>query len=570
MRYGGRSLAQGIAVGKACLYKPYDAKPEKKMLEPGECDKALLRYKTAQETALGELKCIYNNLSNEDEAAIFLAHIDILCDDVINEEIKDCICCEGYIEEWAVYSTYENYIQTLGKVKDTLICERAADLKDVQNRLLRCLAGIPENNLSMLQKPTVIVAHDLMPSDTAMLDRSMVKGIVIEIGGVTSHSAIIARSYGIPLLCVQNATQLVANDDTLIIDAFEGVLLLNADKATVESYIKKCDMWLAKKKEIERYITVKSICTDGTRIDVELNIGSATSEELKDSEYTDGIGLFRTEFLYMGRRQLPSEDEQFEIYKRVLSQFSGRHVTLRTLDIGGDKILESIQLPQEQNPFMGKRALRLCFDNLEIFKTQIRAALRASIYGNLWIMFPMVSSMDDFRRAKGIVTEVKEELALSAIPFDKNIKLGIMIEIPAIAMLADQVSKEVDFASIGTNDLLQYALAVDRMNPDVSTYYQIYHPALFRLIGFVAEQFRKEDKPLCVCGESAGDPLSAVVFIGLGIRKLSMGCSLISGIKKLICGMSLEKSERLAKSIQDMSTATEVENLLREALNEYI
>lgn len=569
MKYKGTPISRGIAIGIAYLYQPQTyIKPALTKLNPGELDEALHRYESARNAARHELESIRQRLEDKDKAKIFAAHIDILCDDVMDEEIRDCIIGAGYREDWAIVSVYEKYIQMLDKAKDALIRERVADFKDVENRLLRCLAGIPENNLGMLKKPVIIVARDLLPSDTATLNRNMVLGIVIEVGGMTSHSAIIARSYGIPLLCVREATGLVLHGDTVVVDAVDGALLVRPDEQRIMEYEKRRAEWLLRKEDVGRFLSVTPTCIDGTRIDVELNIGSATSEELEGAAYTDGVGLFRTEFLYMGRRQPPSEDEQFEIYKDVLTRFGERHVTLRTLDIGGDKTLDCLQLPKEQNPFLGKRALRLSFDDPTTFKTQLRAALRASVYGTLWIMFPMVASMDDLRRAKAIVKETQEELTEKAISFDAEVKLGIMIEIPSIAMIADHVVREVDFASIGTNDLTQYSLAVDRMNPTVSEYYQSYHPALFRLIGFVAEQFRKAGKPLCVCGESAGDPLAAAVLIGLGIRKLSMGVSSVASIKKLISGLSIEYAETLAKRVRELSTAAEVENHLITALKD--
>jgi phosphotransferase system enzyme I (PtsI) len=570
MKYNGNPISPGIAIGIACLYQPYTAKPTLNKLGPGEQDQALHRYEAARDAAGHELENICRRLDDKDKARIFTAHKDILYDDAMDEEIRACICRDGYAEDWAIYSVFERYIQALDRVKDVLIRERAADLKDVETRLLRCHAGVPENNPATLEKPTVIVTHDLMPSDSAALDRDMVRGIVTEAGGATSHSAIIARSYGIPLLCVPDAMRLVAHGVTVVVDALDGALQIQPDEAELMAYRKKRHDWLARKEETDRYLSVAPVCTDGTRIDVELNLGSVTPEELEGTAVTDGVGLFRTEFLYMGRNQLPSEDEQFALYKEVLSWFGERHVTLRTMDIGGDKTLDCLPLPKEQNPFLGKRALRLSFDDPGTFKTQLRAALRASVYGNLWIMFPMVASMDDLRRAKAMVKEAQDELAAKAIPFDAGVKLGVMIEIPAIAMLADHVVREVDFASIGTNDLTQYSLAVDRMNPSVSGYYQSYHPALFRLIGLVAEQFRKADKPLGVCGESAGDPLAAAAFIGLGIRKLSIGLSSVANIKKLICGLRVEDAERLAKHIQELPTAAEVENHLRTALADLI
>lgn len=570
MEYSGISVSRGVAIGKAFIYQPHIFQPKMKKLPPEDYNEALHRYKRGRQVAQGELEKTCKKLEDQDKAAIFKAHIDILYDDTIDEEIRDSITTDGYQEDWAIYSVYEKYIQVLGKAKDTLIRERIADLQDVKNRLLRCCAGKPEQNLGMLESPVIIVTHDLMPSDTAMLDPKKVLGFVTEVGGMTSHSAIIARSYSIPLLCVREAMGLVAHDDQVVVDALDGVLAVRPEKEVISCYEKKREDWLTRLEDVGRYYSVTPVCTDGTRIEIELNLGSVTPEELEGARHTDGVGLFRTEFLYMGRSQPPAEDEQYELYKDVLLHFGGRKVTLRTLDIGGDKTADCLELPKEQNPFLGKRALRLCFDDLVTFKTQLRAALRASVHGDLWIMFPMVASMDDLRRAKAIVKETQEELAAEDIPFDAHLKWGIMIEIPAIAMLADQVVKEIDFASIGTNDLTQYSLAVDRMNPLVAEYYQSYHPALFRIIGLVAKEFLKSGKPLGVCGELAGDPLAAAVLIGLGVRKLSMSISSVASIKRLICGLSLDFAEKLAKDVQQLSTASEVENYLKKALKDLI
>lgn len=571
MKYQGTPISRGIAIGTAYRYQPQTfTEPVMNKVNSEEKDEALRRYALARDAARRELEDIRQRLEDNDQAKIFAAHIDILCDEVVDEEIRDCILEGSYQEDWAIFSVYQKYIQMLDQAKDALIRERVADFKDVANRLLRCLAGVPEKNLGMLEKPVIIVAHDLLPSDTATLDRNMALGIVIEVGGMTSHSAIIARSYGIPLLCVREALRLVSDGDKLIVDGLDGALLVSPNEREIMKYEITRAKWLGQKEDLNSYLSITPTCSDGTRIDVELNIGSATAAELEGAAYTDGVGLFRTEFLYMERSRLPSEAEQFEIYKEVLAKFGERHVTLRTLDIGGDKTLDCMELPEEQNPFLGKRALRLSFEDPVTFKTQLRAALRASVYGNLGIMFPMVASMDDLRRAKAIVKETQEELAEKAISFDTEVKLGIMIEIPSIAMIADLVVAEVDFASIGTNDLTQYFLAVDRMNPTVSQYYQSYHPALFRLIGYVAEQFRKAGKPLGVCGELAGDPLAAAVLIGLGIRRLSMGVSSVASIKKLISGLSIEWAAKLAKRVRELATAAEAEAFLKMELKDLI
>ena len=305
---------------------------------------------------------------------------------------------------------------------------------------------------------------------------------------------------------------------------------------------------------------------DGTLLPVHLNVGSANDQELAAEKYTDGVGLFRTEFIYMGKEQLPTEDEQYEIYKKVLTAFGDRPVTIRTLDIGGDKKLQCMELPVEENPFLGNRALRLCFSMPEVFLTQLRAALRASVHGNLWIMFPMVGSMDDIRRAKAFVQQAKDQLDAQGVPYSPNVKLGIMVEIPSIALVADLAAKEVDFASIGTNALTQYSTAVDRMNPALREYYQSYHPALFRLIGYVVESFAKEGKPVSVCGEMGGDPYAAAVLAGLGMSKLSMGSASVARIKKMLSGLTMEKARELAAKARSLPTNDEVESYLKAEL----
>lgn len=305
---------------------------------------------------------------------------------------------------------------------------------------------------------------------------------------------------------------------------------------------------------------------DGTLIPIHLNLGSVSSYELAAAACTDGVGLFRTEFLYIDQKQLPTEEEQYKIYKKLLTAYGDRPVTLRTLDIGGDKSLRCMELPEEKNPFLGNRALRLCFTMPEMFLTQLRAALRASVHGDLRIMFPMVGSLDDIRRAKGFVEQAKAQLEERGIPYKKDVKLGIMVEVPSIALIADLAAKEVDFASIGTNDLVQYAAAVDRLNPALGEYYQSFHPALFRLMGYVAESFAREGKPVSVCGEMAGDPLAAAVLVGLGVNKLSMGLPSVARIKKLLSGLTMEKARELADKARILSTSREVEDYLKAQL----
>jgi phosphotransferase system enzyme I (PtsI) len=323
------------------------------------------------------------------------------------------------------------------------------------------------------------------------------------------------------------------------------------------------ERYLADKEAERKFISVQPLMADGTRIDIGLNIGSSSPAALEGAKYTDMVGLFRTEFLYMEKPALPDEQEQFEAYKKILREYAPRPVTIRTLDIGGDKTLECMNMPREDNPFLGNRALRLCFDKPNIFKTQIRALLRASVHGSLWIMLPMVGSIDDIRRAKSMIDDVRVELDREDIACSSETRIGIMVEIPSIALIADIAAQEVDFASIGTNDLCQYLTATDRLNPYVSGYYQSYHPAMFRIIGHVVEEFDKAGKPICVCGEMGGDKLAVPVLVGLGLRKLSMGISSVAGIKRVLSTLTMEHAARLADAVKNMPTAADVESYLK-------
>ncbi|WP_270395814.1 phosphoenolpyruvate--protein phosphotransferase [Mediterraneibacter massiliensis] len=322
------------------------------------------------------------------------------------------------------------------------------------------------------------------------------------------------------------------------------------------------DEYLKKKNDMKQYIGVEPVTADGTKIEVCLNIGSADKNELELEKYTDGVGLFRTEFLYMSKKKLPTEEEQFAVYKKVAEIFGERQVIIRTLDIGGDKKLDYLELPQEDNPFLGLRALRLCFEMKPIFKTQLRAILRAGYYGNIWIMFPMVGSIGDIRFAKEIVQEVRDELEEEKIPYGRHVKVGIMVEIPSIALMADIAASEVDFASIGTNDLCQYLMAVDRLNPSVAKYYQSFHPAMFRLIKQIVEAFTRQGKPVSVCGEMGGNPQAVALLAGLGIRKFSMNASSIASVKKMISQLNICKAQRMSRTVLELSTAVQVENYL--------
>ena len=551
----GNGVSKGVAIGEIFLYQPFIPQTTE-VHYSGDPKQYLEQYEALCLQARAELQAIRERMMQTDaeKAAIFSAQMEILCDEVMDEEIRDGIQYDTWMPDWAVETVYSRYERRLQKAGDPLIRERAADLKDVKNRLLRIWCGVPQQSLAQLEKPVIIAAHDLLPSDTAVMERDHVLGIVTESGGTTSHSAIIARSYGIPaVLGIPNLLPRLTNGEKVILDAVDGVLITRPDGKQEKEMRTKQKEYEIQAARIQKYLHRDPLTADGERIEIGLNIGSARPEDLEGSSVTDFVGLFRTEFLYMDNDHLPTEEEQIIQYQKALLEYAPRPVVLRTLDIGGDKTLPYFPLPQEQNPFLGKRALRLCFDSPELFRTQLRAALRASVAGQLWIMLPMVSSIEEIKRAKALLEQAKQELRQEKLPFDEGVKLGIMIEIPAVAVIADLIAPEVDFVSIGTNDLCQYLMAVDRMNPEVTSYYQSYHPALFRLIGYVVERFKQAGKPICICGELGGDPLAAPVLVGLGMRKLSMSLSSVAAVKRALAGFTVKQMEEMARAVENMT-----------------
>lgn len=565
----GTAVSPGITIGKLFVYEPYNFQIEPLKISLDEVSDEVRLYDSAIQSVSEEIDSIINSFPTGDSrTGIFEAHKDILEDEEMDEEIRKSIIENHYSAEWSVESVFSKYAQILSEAKDALIAERAADIKDVKKRLLRRLKNLPEMTLSLLPEPVIVAAKDLLPSDTATIDKENVLGIITEQGGITSHSAILAKSFGIPaVLGVRNLISIVRNcNDDVILDALSGRIYTNPTAKQREEYNLLRKKWLKKEKEAAEFLYCPGKTKDGLVVDIGINIGSPSHEELEGADYSDFIGLFRTEFLFMERPQMPTEEEQVEAYSKALMAYRGRPVTIRTLDIGGDKTLPYLYQEMEENPFLGNRALRLCFSHPEIFETQLRAMLRASVYGNLWIMFPMIGSMEDFRRAKQILDKQKAKLDAERIPYSKDVKVGVMIEIPSIALMADCISKEVDFASIGSNDLCQYLMAADRMNPTVSEYYQKYSPALFRIIGMVADAFTRENKPLCICGELGGDRIAAPVLVGLGVKKLSMNKKCVAGVKQVLSMMSSHELTEMSENVKRCQTMNEVVSMVKKAL----
>lgn len=558
----GVPASEGIAIGRIYCYEPQTYTGAEAYFE-GDPAAQIAAFCRAKEHALAELSALAGELSAQypEQAKIFLAHQEMLQDEELTEDVLMRITSQHAAPEYAVELAISAFAAILSGVNDPLIAARVADLMDIKKRLLRNLRGNAEQTLSHFTEPVIVVTHDLLPSDTAKMDLHHVLGIVTEIGSETSHCAILARSFCIPaLLGVPNALSKGKCVENGILDGIGGELVLNPDSQKIEHAQKRLQAFLSARARQDKFLNVEARTQDGVRIEVGINIGSP--EEQDDFSQCDFVGLFRTEFLYMEQDHMPTEEEQYRAYSEVLRRAAGKPVTLRTLDIGGDKTLPYWDLPKEENPFLGKRALRLCLENADLFQTQLRAALRASAEGPLWIMFPMVGSLDDIRRAKESLEQAKASLRLEGIPFDEQIKTGIMIEIPSIALVADLAVQEVDFASIGTNDLCQYTMAVDRMSPGLRTYYQSLSPAMLRLLHGVISAFRAAGKPISVCGEMGGDPLAAAALVGMGIQKLSMGSASIAKVKAALFQIQLHQAEHAVEQAEAVRTEAEAREIL--------
>ena len=559
----GNPVSPGIAVAKAYRYEQLQIQVNEGQLKPDILEEKLNCFREAYAKTKQELQNLYDKLykSDEEKAKIFMAHIEILKDNAILDELQVAIKEKRMYPDAAIVKVFEKFAKHLSGVEDPIIAGRATDLHDVKTRLLRVYHGKEEKNLSALTEEVIVITHDLMPSDVATLDRAYVKGIITEMGGLNSHSAILIRNFQIPAIFdVHEAMNEIPGDISVLMDALSGEIILGPTEEEVADTNQKLNGFLMKKSEEAKYLNTPGMTRDGYPIAVGINADSPFWDVPK--EQFDFVGLFRTDFLYMEKTSLPTEEEQVEYYKEVLKNAKGNPVTLRTLDIGGDKILPYMELSKADNSFLGKRALRLCFLEKELFLTQLRAALRASAFGTLQIMFPMVSSMEDIYRAKECLKEAKRQLDARGQAYDKQIAIGIMIEIPSIALIADMVADEVDFASIGSNDLTQYVCACDRMNADISEYYQNYSPAMIRLLGHIFAVFSQKGKRVSVCGEMAGIPYAAVLLAGLGAKELSMNPASLSGVKAALAQVSLEEAKQIAEQCKLLKTEAEIKAFL--------
>jgi phosphotransferase system enzyme I (PtsI) len=562
----GIAASNGIAIAKAYRLEHPDLTVEKNQVENVENE--VDRFVEAINKAKKELHRIKEHALAElgaDKAAIFEAHLLVLSDPELLNPIKEAISNERINAEFTLNETANMFIKMFEDMENEYMKERAADIRDVTKRVLSHLLGVTISNPSLLSEEVIVIAEDLTPSDTAQLDRKFVKGFTTDIGGRTSHSAIMARSMEIPAVVgAKQVMKEIQSEDIVIIDGIDGKVIVNPSNDVVRTYKQKKDEFEQKKIEWAKLLNEPTATNDGQHVELAANIGTPEDVIGVINNGGEGIGLYRTEFLYMGRDSLPTEEEQFKAYKSVLEGMKGKPVVVRTLDIGGDKELPYLDLQKEMNPFLGFRAIRLCLKEQNMFRTQLRALLRASVYGNLKVMFPMIATLDEFIEAKSIMQEEKTMLVEKGVQVAEKIELGIMVEIPSTAITADIFAKEVDFFSIGTNDLIQYTFAADRMNEQVSYLYQPYHPAILRLINQVIQAAHTEGKWVGMCGEMAGDPIAIPILLGLDLDEFSMSATSILSSRSLIKTLNKQELKSLSESALLLQTAEQVKKLVEE------
>jgi phosphotransferase system enzyme I (PtsI) len=566
----GIAASDGIAIAK--VYKMHHNEIVVRKRDIAYVDRELDRFEKAVSKSIDNLESLRKETEeniDQEHAEIFNAHIQILKDPEFVGAVKTKVETERVNAEYALKEISDQFVAIFLAMDNAYMRERVADIEDVTKRLLMTLLGIKGMDLTSIEEEVIVVAHDLSPSDTAQMNKNCVKGFVTNIGGCTSHSAIIARTLEIPAVVgAKDIFDAVEDGDLIILDGINGQVITDPSQVEIEAYQEKALAYENKKAVWAKFIDKPSVSLDGHEVELAANIASINDVDSVIGNGGDGIGLFRTEFLYMGRTNLPSEEEQFEAYKKVLKAMDGKPVVIRTLDIGGDKEVSYLKIPKELNPFLGYRAIRLCLDRPEIFKTQLRALLRASIHGNLKIMFPMIATINEFRQAKTILMDAKKDLLDSGFEVSADIEVGIMVEIPSAAISANQFAKEVDFFSIGTNDLIQYTFAADRMNEAVSYLYQPFNPSLLRLIKMVVDAAHGEGKWVGMCGEMAGTRMALPILLGLGLDEFSMNASGILPARQMIGRLNQKEMSVLARKALNMSTSEEVLNLIEEHIKE--
>jgi len=561
----GIAASPGIAMGKAYIFKPQRAFVISRSITDVEHEKE--RLQKAVTEAKKQIEGIYDHaLKNmgAEEAKIFEAHIFLVDDPVLFKEAQKNIEGQHVNAEWALKEASDKFIKMFEALDNEYIAQRAADIKDITGRILNILMEIKPSDISDLKDMAILIAEDLLPSDTARMDKRNVLGIVTELGASQSHTAIIARNLGIPAVVgLKSVLAHVSDQSFVLLDGSTGEVIINPDKQQIDIYNIRKQEYQNFKDKLIQFKNKPSITRDGAKVHIMANIGTPKDIDSVLENDAEGIGLFRTEFLYMDRNNLPSEQEQFDAYKEVVSRMQGKPVVIRTLDIGGDKDLPYLGLAKEDNPYLGYRAIRYCLDREDIFRIQLKAILRASAYGCVKIMFPMISTITELRKAKAVLNEERETLKRNQINFDQNIEVGIMVEIPSCAVVADLFAKEADFFSIGTNDLTQYTLAVDRGNPRVSKLYSHYNPALLRMIKHVIESAHKNRIWCGMCGEAASDALLIPLLLGMGLTEFSMSPPFVLRARSIINNTVKQIMTEKVDAALFMATGDEIEEYLK-------
>ena len=563
----GTSASAGIGIGKAAIVEETELVIKKETISDAAAEKE--RFHAALNQAMEETDALAKDLATrvgEKEAEILNGHLMLLSDPMLTGEIENTIAGENACSEYAIENVCNMYADMFASMGDELMQQRATDMRDIKTRMQKILLGVSSVDIASLPAGSIIVAKDLTPSMTAGINPDNVCGIVTELGGKTSHSAILARALEIPaVVAVEGFLKNVKDGDTVVLDGSEGIVFVNPEETVTAEYETKRTAYLKEKKELDQYIGKPTVTKDGVTIELVANIGKPEDVDKVLQYDAEGIGLFRTEFLFMDRNSMPTEDEQFEAYQKVAIAMNGKPVIIRTLDIGGDKEIPYMGLKKDENPFLGYRAIRFCLDRREdVYRPQLRALLRASAFGNIKIMVPMVTCLEEFREAKAMIEEVKAELDLKGIAYKRDIQVGIMVETAAASLMADAFAKEVDFFSIGTNDLTQYTMSVDRGNDKVSYLYSPLNPAVLRSIRHIIQCGRKEGIMVGMCGEAASDPLMIPLLLAFGLNEFSMSASAVLNARKLITGYSIAELQAIADKAMSFVTAGEVEAYMRE------
>lgn len=565
--YKGTNASDGIGIGTAVIVEEAELVITRR--EVGDAQAEVSRFKGALEQTVAETQKMAEDLATrvgEKEAEIMQGHMMLLSDPMLTGEIENSISNDKVNAEFAIETVCNMYADMFASMGDELMQQRATDMRDIKVRMQRTLMGLQSADVSSLPAGTVLVAKDLTPSMTAGINPANVVGIVTELGGRTSHSAILARALEIPaVVAVNGLLEQVKDGDTVVLDGSTGEVYVNPDTEIKTAYEAKRDQFLKEKKELEKYIGKPSVTKDGVQVEIVANIGKPEDVDKVLQYDGEGVGLFRTEFLFMDRTSMPTEDEQFEAYKKVAAAMNGKPVIIRTLDIGGDKEIPYMGLEKDENPFLGYRAIRLCLDRKEdIYKPQLRALLRASAFGNIRIMIPLVTCIEEYREAKALIEELKKELDEKGIAYKKDIQVGIMVETAAASLIADIFAKEADFFCIGTNDLTQYTMSVDRGNKKISYLYSTFNPAVLRSIRHIIACGREAGIMVGMCGEAASDPMMVPLLLAFGLNEFSMSASAILRTRKLVTEYSVSELQEVADKAMSFATTAEVEAYMRE------